>query len=58
MIHSDFNGNPTPGVLLTSLTVILYVINLSTISSIAGICTIAAALTTIAVNLKRFFKRK
>ncbi len=39
-------------------TVLLYFISKETMHEIAGIATILAALTTAALNLKRFFTKK
>lgn len=52
------NGSPHAGIYLTSLTIILYVISMSTLNQVAAVCTILAAITTVLVNLKRFFAKK
>ena len=59
MHNSDFNpGTPHAGVYFMSLTIILEVVTASTSNSIAALCTILAALSTFAVNLKRWLKDK
>jgi len=47
-----YNGIP-----LSILTVMLLTVTLSTLSSIAAICTIVSAITTIVLNLKKFFQK-
>lgn len=59
MHNSDFNpGAPHAGVYFMSLTIVLEVITASTSNSIAAWCTILAALSTCALNLKRWMKDK
>lgn len=59
MHNSDFNpGTPHTGLFLMSLTIILQVISMSTLNQAAALCTILAALSTVAVNLRRFLKGK
>lgn len=58
MLNSEVNpGTPHIGVYWMGVTIIMQVISLSTLNQIAAVCTIAAAITTILVNLKRFFKK-
>lgn len=58
MHQTEFNpGTPHAGVYLMSLTIVLQVISMSTLNQIAAGCTIVAALSTIAVNLKRFLRK-
>lgn len=59
MHNSDFNpGTPHAGIYFMCLTIVLQVISTSSpLNQVAAICTIAAALTTCALNLKRYFKK-
>lgn len=58
MNFADFNDNNHVGTLFGCLTVVLYFISAMTMHQIAGVCTVLSALSTIAINIRQFFKQK
>lgn len=50
-------GNSIHGLLMTCLTVFLYALSSITLNQGAAICTMLAALSTVALNLRRWFKK-
>lgn len=58
MYTPNFDGGDNySGLLMTSFTVLLYAIASVTLNQVAAICTIIAALTTAALNIRKFLKK-